>query len=105
MARPGPGRPHRVLYVALFEWSYGLFIVKFFVHAIMTVMSEIDSDQIAENANAPKSVTVDGQTVTQHSLPDQIAAEKYRRKAGSLDSGNPMNKLLRVRTIARGAND
>jgi len=32
---------------------------------------------IEDAATAPKSATVDGQNVTQHSLPDQIAADKY----------------------------
>ena len=68
-------------------------------------MATITSDQIAENAAAPKSVTSDGTTVTQHDLSDQIAADKYRRKASALSSGNPFNKMARVRTIARGATD
>jgi len=65
----------------------------------------ITSEQIAENAAAPKTVTSDGTTVTQHDLSDQIAADKYRRKAAALSSGNPYNKMARVRTIARGATD
>jgi hypothetical protein len=65
----------------------------------------ITSDQIAENAAAPKTVTSDGATVTQHDLTEQIEADKYRRKAAALSSGNPFNKLARVRTIARGATD
>ncbi len=39
---------------------------------------------IAANAAAPRTVTVDGTTATQHSLPDQIAADKYLRAAGAL---------------------
>jgi len=65
----------------------------------------ITSEQIAENAAAPKTVISDGTTVTQHDLSDQIAADKYRRKAAALTSGNPYNKMARVRTIARGATD
>jgi hypothetical protein len=68
-------------------------------------MAEIDSSKIAENAAAPESVSQDGTTVTQHSLRDQIEADKYRRKSSALSSGNPFNKMLRVRTIARGATD
>jgi hypothetical protein len=68
-------------------------------------MAEIDSNTIAENAAAPQSVSQDGTTVTQHSLRDQIEADKYRRKAAALSSGNPFNKLARVRVIARGATD
>lgn len=40
-------------------------------------MSDEISDQIAENALQPQSVTIDGQTVSEHSLPDQIAAAKF----------------------------
>lgn len=65
----------------------------------------ISADQIAENATSPKSVTSDGTTVEQHDLTQQIEADKYRRKAAALASGNPFNKMARVRTIARGATD
>jgi hypothetical protein len=39
-------------------------------------MPDVDdiNDAIAENATGPKSVTVDGNNVNQHSLADQIAA-------------------------------
>jgi hypothetical protein len=67
-------------------------------------MDKIDSNKIAENAAAPESVSQDGTTVKQHSLRDQIEADKYRRKANAL-SGNPARCLVRVRTIARGATD
>jgi len=80
-------------------WTYIWFVV------YIAIMAEITPEQIAENAAAPKSATSDGQTVTQHSLLDQIEADKYARKAGALSSGNPFNKLLRVRTIARGTTD
>ena len=39
-------------------------------------MSDL-SDQIESNAQAPRSVTVDGSTATQHNLQAQIAADKY----------------------------
>lgn len=32
---------------------------------------------IAQNAADPRSATEDGLTVSQHSLPDQIAADRY----------------------------
>lgn len=35
---------------------------------------------IEKTANQPKSVMVDGERVEQHSLPDQIAADKYLRQ-------------------------
>jgi hypothetical protein len=67
-------------------------------------MAKIDAETIAENADGPQSVSSDGTTVTQHSLKDQIEADKYRRKSSAL-SGNPYNKLSRVRVIARGTTD
>ena len=35
------------------------------------------TETIARNATAPKSAEVDGQRVEQHSLKDQIEADKY----------------------------
>lgn len=35
------------------------------------------SDQIETNAKGPASVSVDGQSVSQHSLKDQIEADRY----------------------------
>lgn len=52
--------------------------------------SKITAEKIAENASAPSSVTVDGQTVTQHNLKDQIAADKHlaaKKAAGSKTMG------------------
>lgn len=34
---------------------------------------------IKNNAEGPKSVSVDGQSVTQHSISDQIEADRYAR--------------------------
>ena len=34
-------------------------------------------DQIRENASGPKQASVDGVTVQQHPLQDQIAADRY----------------------------
>ena len=39
----------------------------------------MSSEQIQENAAQPQSVTVDGTTVTQHPLSEQIAADRYAR--------------------------
>lgn len=68
-------------------------------------MAKITADQIAENATQPKSISADGVNIQQHDISSQIAADQYRRKQATLTSGNPFNKLVRVRTIARGAND
>jgi len=35
--------------------------------------------QLAANATGPQSVSVDGTSTTEFSLPDQIAADKYLR--------------------------
>lgn len=37
---------------------------------------EIDN-AIRDNATAPASISADGRTVTEHSLPDQIAAAEF----------------------------
>lgn len=68
-------------------------------------MAEIDPTQIAENAAKPKSISSDGVSITQQDIAAQIMADKYRRQGAALSSGNPFNKLIRVRTIARGATD
>lgn len=44
------------------------------------------AEQIAVNAAGPKSVTVDGQTVVQHSLADQIAADKHAKANAGADT-------------------
>jgi hypothetical protein len=40
-------------------------------------MADDLEDTIAENAAGPEEATVDGVHVKQHSLPDQIAADRY----------------------------
>ena len=40
-------------------------------------MSNDIENEIRENASGPKQASVDGVTVHQHSLPDQIAADRY----------------------------
>lgn len=42
------------------------------------------SDSIETNKDKPKSATVDGNTVTQHSLPDQIEADRYLREKNAV---------------------
>lgn len=41
---------------------------------------------IRDNAAAPASITVDGQTVSEHSLPDLIAADKHLAARAAADS-------------------
>jgi hypothetical protein len=40
-------------------------------------MTDQLDDKIRDNASAPKRASGDGVSVEQHSLPDQIAADKY----------------------------
>lgn len=40
-------------------------------------MSDVIQDAIKANATGPQSVSVDGNTVTQHPLPAQIEADRY----------------------------
>ncbi len=57
--------------------------------------TEID-DAIKRNAAGPKSAEVDGQKVEQHSLPDQIEADKYlasKKAVKSRTSGLKFSKL------------
>jgi len=39
-------------------------------------MADLSSD-IETNAQGPKRITIDGQSVTQHGLKDQIEADRY----------------------------
>ena len=53
-------------------------------------------DSIRQNAAGPKSAEVDGQKVEQHSLPDQIEADKYlasKKAVKSRTSGLKFSKL------------
>lgn len=58
-------------------------------------MSEAIETAIESNASGPKQVTVDGNTVTQHSLADQIAADKHLGAKEQARSAFPlrMNKI------------
>lgn len=52
---------------------------------------------IAENAQGPKQAQVDGQVVTQHSILDQIAADRYlaaKKAARSKSKGLRISKLV-----------
>ena len=57
-------------------------------------------DVIKENAEGPESAEVDGVRTKQHSLKDQIEADKYlaSKRAGS----NPAAALTRVKLIPPG---
>jgi hypothetical protein len=49
---------------------------------------ELTPDSIAESATAPQSATVDGTTVAAHSIPDQIAADQYRKGTAAVSGTN-----------------
>ncbi len=45
---------------------------------------QISADKIAENAAAPAKVTGDSGSMEQHSIPDQIAADRYAQSKAAL---------------------
>ena len=61
---------------------------------------ELDST-IEQNAAGPKQVTADGVTVQQHSLADQIAADKYLAGKRAI-SRNPAKAFIRVKIVPPG---
>jgi len=46
--------------------------------------TDLDADSIAVAAQQPQSASVDGVTAAAHSIPDQIAADRYRRTKAAL---------------------
>ena len=64
-------------------------------------MATDNSQAIANNSLAPKTATVDGQTVTQHDITQQIEADKYARKCSVVS--NPFAALRRAKIIPPGA--
>jgi len=64
------------------------------------MVEDLDS-AIEQNAAGPKQVTADGVSVQQHSLTEQIAADKYlagKRAA----SKNPAKAFTRVKIVHPG---
>lgn len=53
-------------------------------------------DAIRQNADGPKSAEVDGQKVEQHSLPDQIEADKYLASKKAMKSRNSGLKFSKM---------
>lgn len=61
------------------------------------LMSDNLEDKIIENAMSPKSAEVDGQKVEQHSLTEQIEADRYlanKRAAKSRSFGLRIGKMV-----------
>ena len=61
---------------------------------------ELDST-IETNAKGPKQAGADGVNVQQHSLPDQIAADKYLAGKQAV-SKNPAKAFARVKIVPPG---
>jgi hypothetical protein len=63
-------------------------------------MADDLDNAIKTNAQGPKQATADGVTVQQHSLADQIAADKYlaSKRAGR----NPARAITRVKIVSPG---
>ena len=63
-------------------------------------MAEELDNIIKQNAEGPKQASVDGVSTEQHSLGDQIAADKYlaSKQAGR----NPAKALTRVKIVPPG---
>jgi len=61
------------------------------------------TDEIIENAAGPRSATVSGNSAQQHSLPDQIAADRYTRSQAAAKAGGPGIKFFKI--IPPGATD
>ena len=58
-------------------------------------------DKIKQNAEGPKQAGVDGVSTQQHSLPDQIAADKYLASKDAA-SRNPAKAFTRVKIVPPG---
>ncbi len=63
-------------------------------------MAEDLDNAIETNAKGPKQAGADGVNVQQHSLPDQIAADKYL--ANKRAAKNPAKALTRVKVVPPG---
>jgi len=63
-------------------------------------MAEDLDNTIRENAEGPESASADGVQVKQHSLRDQIEADKYL--AGKEARRNPARAFVRVKIVPPG---
>ena len=59
-------------------------------------MTENLDTAILENATGPKSASGDAGSVEQHSLPDQIAADKHIQSKQAMNSRGLGIKLLKI---------
>ena len=63
-------------------------------------MADDLADAIRENAEGPAEAHGDSGGMKQHSLPDQIAADKYL--AGKRAAANPASAFTRVKIVPPG---
>jgi len=64
-------------------------------------MTDDLKDAIKQNAEGPKQATVDGVTAQQHSLTEQIAADKYLADKDAV-SKDPTKAFTRVKIVPPG---
>jgi hypothetical protein len=64
-------------------------------------MADALDNAMRENAAGPKQASADGVNVQQHSLADQIAADKYL--AGKQAAKNPAAAFTRVKIVPPGS--
>jgi len=64
-------------------------------------MADDLKDTIRENAEGPESAEADGVRTKQHSLRDQIEADKYLAGKAAM-SGNPAKGITRVKIVPPG---
>ena len=64
-------------------------------------MAEDLDSTIETNAKGPKQAAADGVNVQQHSLPDQIAADKYLASKQAV-SKNPAKAFTRAKIVPPG---
>lgn len=65
-------------------------------------MADEIEDAIEQNAAGPQSASVDGVAVRQHSLRDQIAADKYLASKAAAHA-DPRRAFTRVKIVPPGA--
>lgn len=55
------------------------------------------ASDINTNAGTPKSATIDGNTAEQHSIPDQIEADRYAQQETAKSNNRPGIRLFQLR--------
>ena len=66
-------------------------------------MTDSTEEAIRKNAEGPKRVTVDGTSVEQHSIQDQIEADRYL--ASKRAAKNPLGGIGRTKLVPPGATE